>query len=319
MKKKAIVVTVYNSHNSGSFLQAFAMNEVLKKEGLDVSFLERKNVGSHSVKMLLKNVIRDLLKFRFKKAISSVSIWGVFENLPKSCFDIQKKGSTYYEQTDYVILGSDTIWNFDNKYFSNNARLYLGACFEGKKVVSYAASAANTSLETFRRVTSETGLDHLASIMVRDFYTKQLVKDACGKEAVIVTDPSLLLNAEDYSSLVRKVEIKQPYLLIYYFGEISTDMKKNVKLYAKNKNLKIVSLPYNRSWCDLSRNQSPYNMVSYFQQAECVITNTFHGCAFSLIFEKPFAVHNENKKKVTNLLEMYGEQEIGRASCRERV
>lgn len=309
MKKKALIVTVYNSQNSGSFLQAFAMHAILTKLGLDVGFYKRNDSeSSHSKRIVIARCIKKMRSLKFGEAINELCVWFTFNHLLKR-FSIYDKNSSFYNQTEYVILGSDTIWNFDKSYFRSHADIFLGSSFEGKKVFSYAVSAANTSADIFNSVVEKYGLQHLSTILVRDAYTKDLVEGVAGREAKIVTDPTLLLDKSDYAPLYQTIDISVPYLLLYYFGDISTEIQNAIISYASSHNLKVVSMPYVRKWCDMSRNQDPRNMVSYFQHAAAVITNTFHGCALSLVFEKPFAVHNEGKNKITSFLNLYHESD----------
>lgn len=305
---KTLVVTVYNSHNSGSFLQAYATQLTLKKLGYEVGFLKRQNSGSHSIKLLIIQVVKHLCRFHIGKAINEIEIWFAFEKLSKKYMPAYEMCSEYYAKTDSVILGSDTIWNFDNPYFLKDASTYLGTIFKGKKVISYAASAANTSFERFyNTVTACGGIGHLSSILVRDSYTESLVKGITEKQVHLVTDPTLLLTAEDYLPLQRYNKIHEPYLLLYYFGKVHDDLKKSIVKFAKENKLKVVSMPFNRSWCDRSFNQIPFNMITYFSGASAVITNTFHGCAFSILYGKKFAVHDEGKRKISDFLNMYDE------------
>lgn len=308
---KAVIVTVYNSHNSGSFLQAYALQTFLRKNGIDVSFLRREDMGSHDIKRVLKNFITLFANLKFGEAWQTLKIWFIYDKTVNRLLSICDQESTFFKEAEYIILGSDTIWNFTSHYFLRNANTYLGYSFSNKKIISYAASAANTSIEKFKSVIDKHGgLSHLSEILVRDSYTKRLVENSTCHKAKIVTDPTLLLDKNDYHPLVKEIDGKYtPYLFLYYFGNISIELQKQIILFAQIKHLKIISMPFKRKWCDLNLTTSPYDMVSYFYYAKCVITNTFHGCALSLLYEKPFAVHDEGKNKVSEFLNAYGESQ----------
>ena len=102
-----------------------------------------------------------------------------------------------------------------------------------------------------------------------------------------------------------KIKFGKKFLLLYYFGEIPKPLKNEIIKYSKEHGMDIYSLLTIRDWCDRSIPTSPSLMVSYFVHASAVITNTFHGCALSILYQKAFAVHQEGKKKVENLLNMY--------------
>ncbi len=305
---KAIIVTVYNSHNAGSFLQAFALQTVLRKSGIETAFLKRQDAGSHDFIKLIKVVILQLLQFKIEKAFQYIKTWIVYEKIVEKELSICDKNSNFYKEASLVVLGSDTIWNFDNKYFACNASTYIGKDFSDKKVFSYAASVANSSIVSVKRIIMDNGgIDHLSSVLVRDSYTKNIMENITSKEIKIVTDPTLLLNKDDYLALYNNPKCNFDYLLLYYFNDISEELKIEIRNYANLNHLKIISMPFHRSWCDYNFYSSPQLMVSYFLHAKAVLTNTFHGCALSLIFEKPFAVHNENKNKISDFLSIYGE------------
>lgn len=305
---KILIVTVYNSHNSGSFLQAYAMMSVLKEMGHNVQFLKREIKGSsHDIKRVARRFFLYLIKFRFRQACYFVYEWFIYEKAQKH-FPIISMDSNYYKETDCIVVGSDTIWNFDSKVLRALAATYLGNAFIGKHVISYAASAANTSIELFQTIIRNNGgLSNIETIMVRDKHTKRLVELSTNKIAYTVTDPTLIVSRSAFNNLRFDVKTKKPYILLYFLGEMKYNLKKEIQVYASVNKYSIISMPIYRKWCDRSLMSSPQNMISYFMSATAVVTDTFHGTAFSLIYEKPFAVHDDGKNKVKELLELYGE------------
>lgn len=149
ISKKAVVVTVYNSENCGSFLQAYCMRAILNKLGYDVAFYKRDTKGtSHEFMKHIRPFLRNLYHLRFKTAWWELKKWFVFQSYINK-FNVCDKDSEFYKKADVVILGSDTIWNFNSLYFTNKANVYTGQIFNGKKVISYAVPAANTTKEKF--------------------------------------------------------------------------------------------------------------------------------------------------------------------------
>lgn len=309
MSNKIIIVTVYNSENCGSFLQAYAMKSIIEKFGFEVAFYKRNTLGtSHSWAHHLPSIIKNLVCLNFQGIKFAWQPWFLFEKATK-IFKVCERKSRFYKEAGTVLLGSDTIWNFDVSYFREKANIYLGKVFKEKHVISYAASAGNTSSEKFGEIIKENGgLDNIACFLVRDVHTKKLVQNETNQMVEIVTDPTLLLNKEDYLRLVPNEKIGFKYILLYYFGEPDEQLRSTIQDYAKKRNLRTVSLLRHRQWCDYSIPADPAKAILYFNNAEAVITNTFHGCALSMIFEKAFAVHEEGKIKVSNLLTQYDQQ-----------
>lgn len=309
MSNKIIIVTVYNSENCGSFLQAYAMKTILEKIGFEVAFYKRNTYGtSHSFIFHLLSVIKKIVCLNFEEINFVWKPWFSFKNATK-IFKVCKKRSRFYQEADTVLLGSDTIWCFDAPYFREKAYIYLGNVFANKYIISYAASVANTSPESFHEIVKNNGgLDNIARILVRDIHTKKLVQNEINQTVEIVTDPTLLLNKDDYLKLMKSEKVGFKYLLLYYFGEPNEQLRSNIQCYAQKNNLKIVSLLKHRKWCHYNIPADPCNAILYFNYADAVITNTFHGCALSMIFEKAFAVHDEGKIKVSALLSQYDQK-----------
>lgn len=304
--EKIVLVTVYNSENSGSYLQAYALGRVLKSLKYEVAYYKRPVKGtSHAIKPHIIWSLKKLAKLKFKSAIYPLKTWWTYHLVQKD-FTICDSQSHFFKEAKTVIIGSDTLWDFSSDYFTCQSQIYTGKIFANKTVMTYAVSAANTTVDKFTTVVNQTdGLDHIKRILVRDTHTQNLVAIATNKTADLVCDPTLLLTPQDYSIFYKTPHVKESYLLLYYFGKIENQLKSIIINFAEEHHLKIVSLLEVRLWADYCTHSSPSNMVSYFKNANCIVTNTFHGTAFSLIFGKPFAVHNLNNNKVNELLNFY--------------
>lgn len=311
MTNKVLIVTVYNSENCGSYLQAYALQNVLRNNGYNVSFYARKTKGtSHELNSHFIDALKSIITGKFASCKRTVKKWIVFEQLIKK-FPTCKSEDVCLLNDYSVVLGSDTIWNFNSNYFRANAPVFLGNVFESNKVISYAASVANTSPEIFDEVQKKAGGLHLSSYLVRDNLTQKCLNRIGIQESTIVCDPSLLLDKNGYKDLEHRIGITTPYIVLYYFREVPEDIKQSIIAFAKQNDLKIVSLLKQRSWCDISTEVDPREMVSYYKHASYVISDTFHGCAFAINFNIPFAAHNIGKNKVTELLKTY--------DCSERL
>lgn len=302
---KIIIVTVYNSENCGSYLQAYALSNFLKNQGHEVAFLKRTTKGtSHSFNSHLFNALKALLVFKFSIAISIIRQWVSYNHFIKR-FYVVDVDSEFYKRSDCIILGSDTIWNLDSPYFVNNIETYSGHRFRGKHVIAYAPSAANTSYEIFNKYAIERNIfSNIQSFLVRDSYTKYLVESAFDCEAKIVCDPTLLVEPSLFAPLNTHIHIKKDFLLIYYFGYMQKNMRDAIVKFARDNNLDVFTLT-KRYPSFISVRKTPDNMISYFSRARYVVTNTFHGTALSILYNIPFAVYNKGLKKVEDLLGAY--------------
>ena len=96
------------------------------------------------------------------------------------------------------------------------------------------------------------------------------------------------------------------YLLIYSFNDFEKNIVDEIKKFAKEKKLKIISIGKKYDWTDKNIVGSLKSFITYYNSADYVITNTFHGNVFSIIFNKQFVNVDFGKKKVEKLLEQFG-------------
>ena len=295
-----LIITVYNHENCGSFLQAYALGLVLTQEGHDVSYLYSPLTGKDYSRLYI------VLKQIYKGDLKAVPYYLVRRRSFKkaqNCFHIYNPSLDPIPEV--VVIGSDTLWNHQKPFYRNMAKEYHGLSFPRSKVITYAISAANTSTKEYNNtITPFKEKIRISHFLARDKHTKDIIDEVYGFDSKIVCDPTLLLHKEEYDSMARPVSIEK-YLLLYYFNEMTDYQKEYVKSFAKSHKLKIVSFSFRKPWGDKILNASPYNFISWFKEAEYVLTDTFHGTAFSIIYGKKFAVFDEDKIKVKELLKQY--------------
>lgn len=302
---KICIVTVYNSINSGSFWQAKALGKIFESLGAEVVYLKRKNSidSSSSVINQALFILKKLLKHGFFESKRAYQMISDFKK-NQANFNIIPNKEKFFNDIDLFVLGSDTIWNLDSHFFSNNYKIYFGGIFKNKKVISYAASIANTSIGTIKKYKEiPIMLNNMKGISVRDENTYRMVKELSQNNVQIVCDPTLLLTRQEYLNMGKNPKEKKNYIFLYLFSKLSKDQAKNIKEFAQKHNLKIIGGVNNDEYCDKCIVNSPNNFLNYMLYADYIITDTFHGTIFSANLEKNFVVINRNKQKVNNFLE----------------
>lgn len=205
-------------------------------------------------------------------------------------------------QYDWVVIGSDEVLNHRQGV---NLQLH-GDVRQADRVLTYAASCGAAAAEDVPLMHREQvcrALSRLQDISVRDEGTAQYVQALCGRETVRHLDPVLVgpLNRQHH----KKVHLP-PYLLVYAYGHrISTEEEIcAIQAFAKKRGLKTVAVGGSQFWCDCYIAATPMRLLDYFYQAEYVITDTFHGCIFSVIHGKKFGVlvRESNRNKIEGLL-----------------
>ena len=296
------IVTVYNSINSGSYWQAKALGFYLEQKGFDVCYLERNgNKASSSKKSKITKLIKSVLKMNFSKAKRLYLSFRAFEEVQKE-FSVIPNVKDAWNDIDCFILGSDTIWNLDSSYFSDNYRKYWGADFIGHKVISYAASVGNTDAATCAKYADLPKIvDTWSAIGVRDKHTFDIISELTKKPVKMVCDPTLLLCGDDYKKFISE-SIDGDYIFVYTFSDLTKSQKSEVIEFAKKKKLRIISGVHKFDFCDDVIVNTPYMFLKYMINAKYVITDTFHGTVFSANLQKQFVVINREKNKVNDFL-----------------
>ncbi len=221
------------------------------------------------------------------------------------------QASAEWKDIDCCIIGSDTVWNFNDSHFRNHIDKYIGIPFSDKKTITYAVSAGDTPISYFENnSTIRNGMLKLWAISVRDQKTQEIVSKITSEVPAIVLDPTVLLDVSDYQKLEKKINC-QEYILIYCFETITQKQKNELIRLKEREGLKIVSFSSLRNWTDISVNADPYTFLSYFHHAKYVVTDTFHGTIFSIIYKKDFVVITNEKNKINDFL--------GRLCLEERI
>lgn len=297
------IVTFWTTKdNYGQILQCWALQEFLRKNGHKPFLIRYKRKSPIKSKLNLSKLIKiifHLTKYlKLRKMIQDQNKYFQTTNNELRKFEqfkehhIDKTDIIYDENSitdnppkaDAYICGSDQIWGEDDIF-------YLNFLPEGTKKIAYAVSMATeikSRDDDFKKKMNK-WLNGFTFVGVRE-YTAIEACDIVGIEnSKLVVDPTLLLDCSDYEQIRESFPVSQPYLLLYIIGNpIDMDMKE-VYDYAEKRGLKVIyvavqgqvdnyekTLPTIGEWIDLIAN------------AELVVTNSFHGTAFSLIFKRPF-------------------------------
>ena len=296
------IVTVYNSENCGSYLQAYALAKTIEKFGHDVYFMKRSTKGtSHDFFKVVVECTKLILRGKFIRAKERWQSFVEFSKMTVKFKVIQKK-DVLSDMIDVVVIGSDTLWNFDDSYFYDRKEIYSGYTFLYKNAISYASSIANTKYETLMQDdTIMKGIRNLKEVSVRDAYTRNVVESIVNSEVVSVLDPTFLLKAEEYGAVSKNCTCEN-YILLYCFKEPDKEVRKKIQELKLLTGEKIVSFGNYREWADINIPFNPGDFLGYFSKASAIITDTYHGTVFSIIYEKNFVCLGQHKNKVKDIL-----------------
>lgn len=312
------IMSMQRVQNYGSFLQAYALKEILNRQGHEVKFIdiERnencKTEAGERVDVLgrkLRNIDRFFFR-RIENRMLNRRLSKVFECAQREILGLTKDFSDD-SGCDGVLIGSDEIFNCESNGPWRITEKRFGLFPPEKKVISYAASCGYSCLNDTTDEDLESiqkGLLNLSAISVRDMNTYRMVRAFCEDEIEAHLDPALIFDfSEEIESVQDSVAEKEPYMLVYsYRNRIdSREVIKAITGFAKERGLKTISIGGSLPWCDAFRIPEPFQVLAYFQKAECVVTDTFHGTVFGAKYNKPMAVflRKSNANKLSDLIE----------------
>ncbi|PKN51552.1 MAG: hypothetical protein CVU55_11430 [Deltaproteobacteria bacterium HGW-Deltaproteobacteria-13] len=319
MNKKVGILTFIWSMNYGAKLQALALQSVISSLGFDCELISYKRKEDCRISESLRHLQNGQLKRAARGLMLETFNWQRnlrFNNFtsqnikmsPKICFDLNDLAALS-DRYDAIICGSDQVWNPE---LTRESQLSYLLDFPNKRDlrrIAYAPSLGNDTLDEKWHDTFKRCLRKFDSISVREKSSRGFISSLADKEIASVLDPTLLLSKEQWVEYSKDIEIKEPYLLVYSFG-ISPGLRKLTEQIAKNKGLKIVTFHKQRHYKnELKRfpNAGPSEFLGLFEKADFVITNSFHGTAFSIILQKPFySVINIRGARLKDLLKELG-------------
>lgn len=210
---------------------------------------------------------------------------------------------------DTFITGSDQVWNLNFDKFEY-IRPYL-LSFTKHKKISYAASIG---MDSFEQISTETIqhfvdlLNQYDSISVREDSAKNLLQSV-GIESEWVLDPTFLLSRTDWEKIA-KIPKENKYVLVYGLYR-NKNLYKIAKAIAEKHNLNIVNVADNYDFFPCAKNKvfiTHEQLLGYLMNAECVVTDSFHGTALSVNFNTPFYVVPAKRynTRIDSLLKLFG-------------
>jgi len=314
---KVKMLTFHNAENYGATLQAYALKETLKKLGTNPSFVNYENkailadyklIRTNSLKSFFSSLWflpRNLKRKRSFKSFSDVYL----DTNTKAYTDISQIEQDI-EEGDVFVAGSDQIWNSELTDGLSDIYTLNFKTDKNIKRVIYGASLGNEELLQRNALDFKTKTEMLDYISVREQSIIKPLEDICGNKVEQVIDPTMLLGKSDWDRLVANNSTvnlnNKKYILVYTLFE-SEQVTKIANYISKLTGLKVIHFrkynAYDNEYMNLY-SKGPIDFVNAFKNAEYVITNSFHGTVFSVIYEKCFysVLPKERAGRIKDLL-----------------
>lgn len=294
----ASVITIHFGINYGSALQSYAMINVLNGLGLSAEVIDYiPERYSFRVKYFEKKGIKGMLKclaaFPFRYRYQHIFTHFLKKYVPMTKrFTNPSELYTSCSSYDIYIAGSDQIWN-SNYNGCVDPVYYLDFAPDNTKKVAYAASFGKSELEEYEIEDTKKLLKNFSAISVREVQAKAII-NKLGYEAVHVLDPTMLLDKSVWKAKFPTHKKSQPYVLVYALNHEEKELIRFARIIADKFQLKVKLISFSyfgekyHGLDECLTYKSPDEFIRLMLNAEWVVTNSFHGVAFSINLNKQF-------------------------------
>lgn len=319
------ILTFHCAHNFGAILQAFALQSQLQLMGYETKVIDYcpkyldRGYPRLQYWMFTHGRAWNTIKRYFKKTRKEQKSYKKYTSFQENYMSLTDKCSTPNKLSEivntfeYLILGSDQIWN---EKFNGNETLWLGDfnTFKGK-IIIYAASSGNHKFSyLFKKKLGEM-LPQYKSISVRESTLIPILRTLTNQNINIETvlDPTLMVDPQIWNKF--KKQIKKDKYILCYQARKSDDVFRIARNLSESLDTKIISVDlWDNSFQNGIKNviASPDEFITLIQNAVCVVTTSFHGTAFSIICNTPFYVLKLNDGadgRTEHLLKLIGLEE----------
>lgn len=282
------IVTFPTAINYGTALQAAALGKSLSSDNNTVRFIDHRCqlIDSTNSVFDLRNI------FDLKYTLAHLINLDVALKRKRNFIKFRNKfipltNDNPYD-SDIIVAGSDQIWNYN----LTNSDFYYFLNFPKKnlKKVSYAGSFGLSVIDEKYQEKIAALLEDFDYISVREKQASKIIKEISGKDIPVVCDPTLLMNKKEWKEFASEKADKSGYIFVYtvfnsdriweYANELSEKTGLPIKTISYSK--------LHKRKAEYDYTAGPDDWVSYMLNADYVVTNSFHGVAFSINFNKNF-------------------------------
>lgn len=321
---KVAVITRHAICNYGSFLQSYALQKAIEKLGNeaviidyireDEEYHKRINIALKKSNRWNKNILMRTI-YKLSRYPETVLMEKKFAKFRKQYLNMTKLYSSLQElkddkpQADIYCTGSDQVWgpisldNYDPAYF-------LDFTSDEDVKISYAASFGKTKFAGDSMMYFEKALKKYKYLSVRENSAAEIIRNMDIDKVEQVLDPTLLLNADEWSTLIEK-EVAGKYVLVYQIHS-NPELDRYAEEFAKKVNLPLLRVSFYLHQVSRSGKliylPTIGEFLSYIKNAEYMVTDSFHGTAFAINFNTQFVnvVHDETATRNQSLLQLTG-------------
>lgn len=322
---KVAIITLHRVYNYGSALQAYATQTVFEKAGYEAEVIDY-ITEQRTKKKIMKTAAAGSNKgmsgfvYYFFKIFSVLLKEMTFGRFVEKNLHLTKQYITADDlekdppQADIYVTGSDQTWN--SQYNEGVDRgFFLSFAPKDKPKVSFVASFGKSQLNDKEVDETKSLIAEYKKLSVREDSALDVLHQLGRDDGVQLIDPTLQLTKDEWLRLASPRLVKQPYLILMLLYNEDNHATEYARRIADEKGLKLVKISWEMKKPpmvdQLFTHRSPADFLSLFANADFVVTNSFHGLAFSINLERQFIVvpRNEFNSRIESLLTLTGLQE----------
>lgn len=320
---KVGILTFPNSVSYGACLQMVALQNAVARMGHQVEIINYHNAymkaekhtdkGNSPLKRALRRRIRPLMHRRLYAGFRRFERQHV-THYPTRAFTDKKRLVELGQRYDAVICGSDQVWS--PHITDTDISYFLDFCGDGTKRVAYAPSFGVVTFPQGFEEKITPALQQFHALSVREQPGKEMVERLTGREAALVTDPTWLVDAADWAAMAQPHPAATGDYVLYFVVNQSAKLLQRCKDFARSHGLKVVMVGGNPlqaaknkdAMLSYALDVGPEQWLYLMQHAKYVFTNSFHGTAFSVLFERDLYVEvpGHNGSRLRQVLESFG-------------
>lgn len=272
--------------NYGETLQAVALNHVITKLGYQCITASYENQKVDFEGWFKRNIRKYGIRCAKYELFRRKNI-----RYPIMRSNEREKFEKLLLNADAVVCGSDCVW-YEKDY---NSIFFLYFPKINIPKISYAPSLRDDTITDsmyFRKV--KKWLNDFSYLSTREIAGSKIISELSHRYVETVLDPTLLLNQKEWNKMSASRLIREPYILIYIIGKTKCmkDIISEVESFYKGRKLIWITMENNDGYYsgEALNNIGPAEFLSLVRYADVVVTDSFHGSAFSIIYEKQFYV-----------------------------
>lgn len=317
--KKIAIMTFHRPLNYGAALQAVATYIIFEKTNFKpllidyrhprieksrrVFDLDKKN----SLYQNTKNIIKGILRFRTENNRKNRFDSFVLENslMSEACADdAQLVEAT--KNCDLLLVGSDLVWNWDLDKDLNNAFFLTFYGKSDKLKCSYASSIGTNEIPEEYREKYKKYLQSFDYISVREKTAKNILEKISGKQIKVVLDPTLMVEEKEWEKLEKWVKVPEKYVVCYIL-EFTPNVIEIIRKVEEYYQLPVIYFTRDNVYGAYGVSMYKYGPAEFLfilHHAEFILTNSFHGTVFAMLYNRNFATipHSTRGSRMRDLL-----------------